>query len=234
MKGNILVLDDNTMDVKITSAHLSRLGFSVGGFVKPQEALFWLDQNPVQLILLDLSMPDIDGFEMIKNFRKDPRWSAVPIIIISGNNEVEGIKRAVGLGASDYIVKPIDPLVLEEKTMKLLSKGMDFNSVQFSQELVQAVYFKSSLKIVEVSEFGMKIESHHDLAVNSTTEIGGLDVAFFGVSEMIVRCLSIERLENQRFSIQLTFVGLKERERQILRQSCRQLWIQNKSKTQAA
>lgn len=234
MKGNILVLDDNLMDVKITSAHLARLGFSVGGFTKAQEALFWLDQNSVQLILLDLSMPEIDGFEMIKNFRKDPRWSPVPIIIISGNNEVEGIKKAIGLGANDYIVKPIDFLVLEEKTMKLLSKGMDFNSVLFNQEQAQTSHFKIPLKIVEISEFGMKIQSPQSLSVNATAEIGGLDVNFFGVSDVIVRCLSIEPLENQMFLIQLTFVGLKEKERQIIRQSCRQLWIQNKAKTQAA
>ncbi len=234
MKGNILVLDDNLMDVKITSAHLARLGFSVGGFTKPQEALFWLDQNTVQLILLDLSMPEIDGFEMIKNFRKDPRWAAVPIIIISGNNEVEGIKKAVGLGANDYIVKPIDPLVLEEKTMRLLTKVSDFSSVMVPEEQSQNLYFKSSLNVIEISEFGMKIETRFPMQVNSTSEIGGLDVSFFGVSEIIVRCLSVEPSRDQSFFMQLTFVGLKERERQVLRQSCRQLWVQNKSKVTAA
>lgn len=230
MKGQILIIDDNPVDVKIAISSIERIGFACYGFTDHHGAILWLESNVPQLILLDLQMPTITGYELIPILKKNANAAGVPIIIISGKNQSEDVLRAIKLGANDYVVKPLDPLVLQEKVEKV-NAGVDseFHSVDITEADGIKAFVSKAIKILSLSEFGMKVSSETKLSPGETLEVTGLPLKEFGTDRLLVRCLSCEAATTQLYVAQMTFVGMIESQRQALRQTCRKIWIQTRN-----
>lgn len=106
MKKRIHILDDEPDMVKIATDLLEPEGFVVTSSTHPKEGLLKIRQNPPDLLLLDLRLPDIDGYQVCRTLRADPKTANIPIIMVSvRSDEVDAV---VGLqvGADDYIIKP--------------------------------------------------------------------------------------------------------------------------------
>lgn len=233
MKGQILLIDDNTMDIKIISSVLERSGYACYGYTNYKQALEWLQYNTPQFIFLDLQMPEITGYELIPILRKLNHILTTPIIIVSGKNQIEDVMKAIKLGANDYIVKPIDPLVLQEKIRQTKAvSSEEFHSVDVGSEEGVKAFFAKPLQIISVSEFGVRILSETQIPPGETIEIAGISNEFFGSERLLLRCLNCERDQSsQLYSMQMTYTGMSETQRQIIRKSCRQIWIQSKKAT---
>lgn len=229
MLGQILIIDDNPVDVKIAVSAIERTGFACFGFTDHTQAITWLDTNVPQMILLDLQMPNITGYQVIPFLRALPNSAAVPIIIISGKNQSDDILKAIKLGANDYIVKPLDPLVLQEKVAKTTVKlGSEFHSVDIAEADEIRALISRPTKILSLSEFGLKLGCEIKIAVGDTFELTGLAVEQFGKDRLLVRCLTCEAVSGDLFVCQVTYVGMVESQRQVIRQTCRKLWIKGK------
>jgi adenylate cyclase len=112
----ILVVDDIEDNRYALTRRLQREGFDrVIEATNGREALQTLDREAVDLVLLDIMMPEVDGFEVLSRMRADTRWRDIGVIIISASEELEGIVRAVQLGAEDYIPKPFNPVLLRAR-----------------------------------------------------------------------------------------------------------------------
>ena len=232
MKGNILLIDDNPIDIKVISSVLEKAGFACSGFTEYKKALFWLESNTARLIFLDLQMPGVSGYEIITMLRKSPKTAKTPIIIVSGKNQTEDVMKAIQLGANDYIVKPVDPLVLQEKIQKMENPDDEnFHSVDIGNEEGVCVFLLKPLRVISVSEFGLKAHSDYAVAEGEVLELGGLPSDFFGSEKLLLKCLSCEAKEDGKgFLMQMTYTGMTEAQRQIIRKSCRHVWIQTKQK----
>lgn len=230
MKGQILLIDDNPVDLKIVSTALEKSGYACYGFTEHQKAMDWKEQHTPQIIMLDLQMPHISGFDLIPHLRSHVRTASVPIIIISGKNQVDDIKKAIQLGANDYIIKPLDPLVLQEKVQRIdLNSPQEFHSVDISASAEAQAFFARPLRILSISEFGLRVLSSFQIRPNETIEVNGIATQLLGSDKLILRCLSLEKAPNQEeYIMQFTYVGMKESQRQFIRQSCRKIWVQSK------
>lgn len=100
----VLVVDDEPAIRRFLRTSLSSQGYLVAECENGQEALDALRKSPVDVLLLDLTLPDIDGFEIIRQLRA--RGSALPIIVLSSRTDEAGKVRALDLGADDYVTKP--------------------------------------------------------------------------------------------------------------------------------
>lgn len=225
MKGHVLVLDDNRIDVSIATTVIERSGYACHGFTEQSEAMTWLSENTPALIFLDIQMPGLSGYDMILSIRALPGKSAVPIVMISGMNQSEDVMKAIKLGANDYIVKPLDPMILQEKLQNVASQSGEFHSVELPQSFEIAALVSKSVRIISISEFGVKIISPSKISPNDTIQLTGLPEAIFGKDSALLRCLSSEKNEQEDFVVNLTFVGMNETQRQQLRKNCRQIWI---------
>lgn len=228
MKGQILILDDNLIDIKVLSLALEKYGYACYGFTDHQTALDWVESNKPTHIFLDLQMPSITGYDLIPIFRAKENTSETPIIIVSGKNQSEDVVKAIRLGANDYIIKPIDPMVLQEKVGKDSQDNENFYSVSLGTKDGIPAYIAHPIRIHAASEFGLIININNSLLPGDTIEIGGLPADFFGDSKLILRCLSCIQNQDNTYLCQTTFIGMKESQRQVIRKNCRQLWIQNK------
>ncbi len=106
--ATVLVCDDELMNRKLASKILKKEGYDVLEATNGQEAIDLLQNNRIDLILMDLMMPKMDGYEAIKIIKKDVNTSTIPLIIISALSDKEAINKGLSLSAYEYLTKPFD------------------------------------------------------------------------------------------------------------------------------
>jgi len=78
------------------------------------------DNDDIRLVLLDVTMPDMDGYEVLQNLKKDERASGIPVVFITGNTDEKEEEHGLALGAADYIFKPVRPAIVRARIRNLL------------------------------------------------------------------------------------------------------------------
>ena len=118
----IMVVDDSPTVVKFVSFALRSTGCKVITACDGMDALEKLSaaESGVDLIITDLNMPNVDGYELIKTLRENPEYANIPIIILSSEEEEQDKKLGTEAGASSYLVKPFKPQVLLAEVSKYL------------------------------------------------------------------------------------------------------------------
>jgi class 3 adenylate cyclase len=120
--SRILVVDDNASNRELLKRRLERQGHSVALAENGSRSLEMLREAPFDLILLDLLMPDISGFDVLSILKSDPALRDIPVIVISALNEIDSIVRCIQAGADDYLAKPFDPVLLRARIGSSLEK----------------------------------------------------------------------------------------------------------------
>lgn len=113
--GRLLVVDDGDMNRRVLRAALEREGHLVEEAAHGREALAILADRPVDVVLLDLVMPEMDGFETLAAIKADESLRHLPVIVISGLDELEAVVRCIEMGATDYLPKPFNASVLRAR-----------------------------------------------------------------------------------------------------------------------
>ncbi len=111
-RGRILVVDDNAANRDLLGRRLVRAGHDVVEAEGGAAALALLEQEPFDLVLLDLIMPDITGYEVLCRLKTRPATKDIPVIMISALDDLDSIVRCIEAGAVDYLPKPFDPTLL--------------------------------------------------------------------------------------------------------------------------
>ncbi|MDO5521278.1 MAG: response regulator transcription factor [bacterium] len=147
----ILLIDDDPVILKAINAGLKREQFIVSTVKSGDEALILLTENKYDVIILDLLMPMIDGFELLSRIRGNKDYT--PVIVISGKDAEHDKILALGLGADDYITKPFSIHFLNSK-LKALIRRNNMYQEETSSELIVGPFRmdKDTLKIYKGSE----------------------------------------------------------------------------------
>jgi CheY-like chemotaxis protein len=120
--GAILVADDDRVNRSILVHTLKQQGHSVADVEDGAQALEAFAAEPFDLVLLDVLMPGIDGYEVLNRMKHDRARKHIPVIMISGLDEMESVVRCIELGAEDYLPKPFDPMLLRARINSGLAK----------------------------------------------------------------------------------------------------------------
>jgi len=118
--SKILVVDDNAQNLELLVAYLDSLGCGIATAVDGLGALEEVRDNPPDLILLDIMMPRMSGFEVCRKLKSDPQTRDIPIIMVTALNELGDIERGVDSGTDDFITKPVNRLELVTRVRSLL------------------------------------------------------------------------------------------------------------------
>ena len=108
-KTQILVIDDEPTNLELLTSILTNADYEVRSFLNGSQALESVRKMLPDLILLDIDMPDMNGFEVCEWLKSNPQTSDVPVIFVSGIDATEDIRQAFSLGAVDYVIKPFNP-----------------------------------------------------------------------------------------------------------------------------
>ena len=120
MAKRILLVDDNTTNLQVLFQALSPEGYELLVAQSGEDALETAGGAKPDLLLLDVKMPGIDGFETFRRLRADSETAAIPVIFLSAHANVESIEQADALGAEGYLTKPFDFDVIIEKVQEVL------------------------------------------------------------------------------------------------------------------
>jgi two-component system cell cycle response regulator len=107
-QGHILVVDDNRLNRMKLGHSLQQEGHTSAMAEDGRQALAMLAEQPFDVVLLDLIMPDLDGFQVLEHMKRDSRLREVPVIVISALDDMDSILRCIEMGATDYLPKPFD------------------------------------------------------------------------------------------------------------------------------
>ena len=113
--GRVLVVDDERLNRTVLRAALAKQGHDVVEAVDGREALDRLAEGPIDVVLLDIMMPVMDGYATLQAIKADPALARIPVIIISGVDDVASVVRCIEMGATDYLPKPFQPAILQAR-----------------------------------------------------------------------------------------------------------------------
>ena len=116
-------MDDDPLANRIALAALNRAKLSARAMEDSTAALELLAQNHFDLVLLDIEMPGMNGFELCQKLRELPGYAQTPVVYVTSHADFENRARSIGLGAQDVIAKPIFPMELAVKAVQHLIKG---------------------------------------------------------------------------------------------------------------
>jgi adenylate cyclase len=120
--ARLLVVDDNKVNRLLLSRNLELLGHRVAAVENGRVALETLRREPFDLALLDIEMPEMDGFQVLEQIRGDLALRDVPVIVTSSLEGIDNIVRCIELGAEDYLPKPVNPVLLKARIGASLEK----------------------------------------------------------------------------------------------------------------
>ncbi len=178
--GNLLVVDDNAENSHLLARTLERQGHRTREVQNGVEALALLADTSFDLVLLDVLMPELDGYETLGRIKADPNLRHIPVIMISALDELKSVVRCIEAGAEDYLPKPFDPTLLRARVGACLEKKrfrdqeqaylqqIDETRKRLQSELHEAARYVSSILPDPINEpFQIR------WAYNPSTELGG-------------------------------------------------------------
>ena len=110
--ASLLVVDDNEMNRNMLSRRLEKKGYTVTIAEGGQQTLDLIEQNTFDLVLLDVMMPQMDGWEILSTLKADPTTADIPVVMLTARTREADQIRGWRAGASDYIIKPFNPEAL--------------------------------------------------------------------------------------------------------------------------
>jgi CheY-like chemotaxis protein len=118
----LLIVEDNEVNRDVLARHLGRQGYATAAAKNGIEALEMVRARKFDLMLLDVMMPEMDGYETLRLMKADPHLRDIPVIMISALDDIESVVRCIEMGAEDYLPKPFDPVLLRARIGACLEK----------------------------------------------------------------------------------------------------------------
>jgi class 3 adenylate cyclase len=120
--GHLLVVDDNKVNRLLMGRGLELQGHNVDFAVNGRQALEMMHAQPFDLVLLDIQMPEMDGYQVLEHLLNDIHLRDTPVIVTSSLEELDSVVKCIELGAEDYLTKPVNPILLRARINASLEK----------------------------------------------------------------------------------------------------------------
>lgn len=196
-KGNILIVDDTPENLQVLSATLSDRGYKVRGVINGKMAIRAARSSSPDLILLDIKMPEMDGYEVCTQLKAEPKTSEIPVIFISALDEVLDKVTAFQVGGVDFITKPFQVAevlarIEHQLTIQRLKKQLIYRNTELQQEIIERKKAEEAAAAASLAKSQFVANMSHELRTPLN--------AILGFTQLMSRdsLLSHENIENLR------------------------------------
>lgn len=170
--GLLLIVDDNEDNRDVLARRLQKQGHWAVTAASGPEALSILAEQPFDLVLLDVMMPEMDGYEVLFRIKSEPQTRHLPVIMISALDELESVVRCIDMGAADYLPKPFNPTLLRARVgASLREKRAHDREQRYTAELAESY---RRLRELERLRDDLTYMIVHDLRTPLTSLLSGL------------------------------------------------------------
>jgi len=145
--ASLLIVDDNSMNRIMLSRYTKRLGYQSTLVENGRQALEKLQNESFDLVLLDVQMPEMDGYQVLEQMKAHPYLREIPVIMISAVDELESTVRCIELGAQDYLPKPFSPVLLRARIAACLErKWLRDQEIDYLRQVGQVTAAAAAIK----------------------------------------------------------------------------------------
>ena len=222
--SRVLVIDDDPFSAKLIDTCLRAAGFVSASCSEPEQALEIVESELPDLVILDVVMPGVDGFELCRRIRKNPALAFTPIIFVTRKGDVEGRVRGLEVGGNDYIAKPFDPQELVARVRSHLQRLAALQDMAIRDGLTRCFnhkYFKLRVdqEIARARRYHTPfcvalVDADHFKFVNDTYGHPAGDAALGRLANMVMAGVRgsdvVARYFGEQFGLLLIEAGLKE------------------------
>jgi adenylate cyclase len=173
--GRVLVVDDDRLNRMLLARGLEQAGHRVRTAENGREALELLREDPPDVVLLDIVMPELDGVSVLERIRRDTALQHVPVIMISAVDDTDSVVRCIEMGAEDYLPKPFDPVLLRARINAGLAKK---RLHELERERVRGVFSRFVPEhvvddVLERTDDDLRLGGSRDMGTVMFTDIRG-------------------------------------------------------------
>lgn len=240
-KPRILLIDDDPNLLRLAEAMLRKAGYEVSSATDPAHGLQILNRESLEFdgVITDAMMPVLSGYEVVQTIRRHPRYSDIPILMLTRKRNAEDVKKAVQAGVNDYVVKPIDEALLISKLGLCLTR-LPGSAKKPEQQVFETLvhgyegegHLRLPLQVTALSEAGLTLRLPVPVSGEAPLSSEAFESTVFkeiGISVPMLRFLSCEKVKplaespELEYEVRLTFVGITEKELMKIRN-----WIQKR------
>lgn len=217
--ARILVVDDDPDILKMANQILSGAGHSVTCAEDALKAVDWLNSAGFDLLLSDANMPHFSGFDLVNTIRSNRKYDDMNIAMLTGLRDRKDVERALKLGVNDYIVKPLDPLLLVQKVNSMFDKKGTQKVVEVSLSSQQSRGNMRRMIVVEkLSELGIQVLTEDPVRPGQVLDISAEIFKTLDIQAPPMKVLRTEiDARSGHYRSQLIFVGAREQVLQKIR-----------------
>jgi len=226
LPGHLLVVDDNETNRELLGRRLARQGYTFALAENGRQGLEKLRQESFDLLLLDIVMPEMDGYAVLERVKSDENLRHIPVIMISSLDELQSVVRCIAIGADDYLPKPFNPTLLQARISACLEKkllrdqerrtylALVESQKRLAGELAEAAAYVKSILPLPLGEGAIRT----DWYFRPSTQLGGdafgyhwldsshfalflLDVSGHGVGAALLSVSAINVLRSQTLPV---------------------------------
>jgi len=202
--GAILVVDDSETNRDILARRLAREGYEVECAPDGVQALEAVQRRKFDLVLLDIMMPGLNGYQVLERLKATPELHDIPVIMISALNEIDSIVRCIEMGAEDYLPKPFNPVILRARVEASLEKKRlrDREQAYLAQLRIEREKSERLLLNILPSAIAERLKEDQGIIAESFTEATILfaDVVGFTQMSALIKPVELVYLLNEIFS----------------------------------
>ena len=211
--ARILIVDDDTDILKMAEGVLGAAGHTVFTAEDAMRAMDFLNQIGFDLLLSDVNMPHYSGLELVRTIRGDDKFKDLSIAMLTGMRERKDIAKAVTAGVDDYIVKPLDPLLLIQKVNSLFEKRPphQYPEIKLNNSSLSQGSLHRPIQVESVSELGVVVRTEVPLKPGMVLDISCEFFRELGVDPPPMKVLNSEfNPQTGECKAQLIFLGARE------------------------
>jgi len=202
--GHILVVDDLRTNRMKLSLGLKQQGYTVAEAENGRQALEMLQAESFDLVLLDILMPEMNGYEVLEHMKKDYALRDVPVIVISAQDELESVVRGIELGAEDYLPKTFEPVLLQARIEACLEKKRLRDNEQAYIREIQMEREKSDQLLLNIlpAPIANRLKQPHDIIADNFNDVSVMFIDVVGFTPLATQIPPAEmiKLLNSIFS----------------------------------
>ena len=179
-RPKILIVDDEPFNVDYLEQELEDLDYETVSAFNGREALEQVGAETPDVILLDIMMPQMDGFQVLERLKADDAWRNIPVIIISAMDDIDSVVRGIKLGAEEYLPKPFNEVLLKARIEASLEKKRWRDKEQAYLAEIEAEREKSEQLLLNISQIFWKsnAEKAEMSGVQKTLKRNSLNILF--------------------------------------------------------
>lgn len=151
-KGNILIIEDNPKNIQLAASILHQAGYNHEFAMNGQKGIEWLNTKEFDAILLDIMMPDQDGYEVCKIIKSDSNLKHIPVIFLTAKTDRESIVKGFEVGGSDYITKPFDGKELIVRTQNQVELKRNRELLEQQNRNLENIITEKTFELAEANK----------------------------------------------------------------------------------